>query len=346
MERVRISYSLTRRPSQSRIAAAYQDILRERYELVAAQDDADIVIVHHPPRNYETVYALHPALRHKYVISACVAHANDVPALWQRNLARVQEVWTCSRFCQAVLRRYHPNVILMPYVVERDFACSESVLDCVKRLIGHVDDGVYFLNVSPTDEPRKNVHALVESFKRVAGDLPRARLILKASSVNVPTWTPHPQVLFLPFQMPFEHINALYRLAHAYVSPHHAESWGITLSDAMLCGKPVIATGFSGNMDYMNEDNAFLLPYEEGRVPGDPPSVAVEPGMTWADPDPACLEASFLRLYESHSSPETQAKVARARADVRRFSRPQVAELLLGRIEAALHGEPGGRGGW
>ncbi|MFL6233792.1 MAG: glycosyltransferase family 4 protein [Thermoanaerobaculia bacterium] len=338
MGKALISYSLTRRASQSRIAAAYQDILRERYKLVSTQDDADVVIVHHPPRNYETVYALHPALKDKYVISACVTHADDIPGLWQRNLPRVQEVWTCSRFCQQVLSRYHPKVTLLPYVVERDFSCSESELDCVKRLIGHEEGGVYFLNISPLDEPRKNVHTLVESFKKVAGDMPKARLIVKASHTDVPTWTPHPQVLFVPFQMPFEYISALYKLAHAYVSAHHAESWGITMSDAMLGGKPVIATGYSGNMDYMNEGNAFLLPYQESDVPRDQPGVAIEPGMKWADPDPDSLAESFRRLYTSHSAPETLEKVARAREDVGRFDRPRAAEIIYHSIESALQG--------
>jgi glycosyltransferase involved in cell wall biosynthesis len=335
MGKLQISYSLTRRPSQSRIAAAYQDILRERYELVATQDTADIVIVHHPPRNYETVYALHPALKDRYVISACVTHADDIPGLWQRNLKRVQEVWTCSRYCQQVLSRYHPKVTLLPYVVERDFTCSETARENIKRLIGYEEDGVYFLNISPIDEPRKNIQTLVESFQKVAGDMPKARLIIKASSVNVPTWPFHPQVLFIPFQMPHEYISALYELSHAYVSPHHSESWGITMSDAMLGGKPVIATGYSGNMDYMDADSAFLLPFRESEVPVDQPSVAVEPGMKWVDPDPVALQEAFLRLYTGHSSPETLAKVARGREAVSRFDRPRAAEVIYRSIESS-----------
>jgi glycosyltransferase involved in cell wall biosynthesis len=338
MGKATISYSLTRRPSQSRIAAAYQDILRERYELVATQDSADIVIVHHPPRNYETVYALHPALKDRYVISACVTHADDIPAIWQRNLRRVQEVWTCSRYCQQVLSRYHPKVTLLPYVVERDFACSETALEGIKRLIGHEEEGVYFLNISPIDEPRKNIHTLVETFKKVAGDMPKARLIIKASSINVPTWSFHPQVLFVPFQMPAEYISALYELSHVYVSPHHSESWGITMSDAMLAGKPVIATGYSGNMDYMDAGSAFLLPFQEAEVPADQPSVAVEPGMKWVDPDVDVLADSLRHLYAGHSLPETREKVARAREAVSRFDRPRAAEVIYSSIESALHG--------
>jgi glycosyltransferase involved in cell wall biosynthesis len=338
MATARISYSLTQRPSQSRIAAAYQDILRERYELISAQDDAEIVIVHHPPRNYETVYALHPALARKYVISCCVTHAEGMLASWRRNLARVQEVWTCSRWCRDLLARDHPKVTLIPYVAERDFSCSAAALDSLERLIGFAGDHVYFLAIAAPREPRKNVHMLVESFKRVARAIPRARLIVKSTHHDTPSWAPHEQVVFLPFQMPFEYISGLYRLAHVYVSAHHAEAWGLTMSDAMLCGKPVIATGYSGNLDFMNDGNSFLLPYTEGEVEIDEPATGLERGMKWAEPDPAALEESFVRLYATHADPDTRERAERGRREVSRFSRQRAAELVLGRIEAALAG--------
>jgi glycosyltransferase involved in cell wall biosynthesis len=335
MERATISYSLTRHLSQSRIASAYQDILQERYEFVGIQAAADIVIVHHPPRNYETVYALHPGLDKKYVISCCVSHASTIPAYWERNLARVQEVWTCSEYCRQVFSRYHPKVTLIPYVVERDFTCSAEVLRMVKNLVGFEEDAVYFLTVATLAEVRKNVPMLVESFKRVAGSMPKARLIIKALHTDEPSWTPHEQVIFLPFHMRFEYVSALYQIATAYVSAHHCEAWGLTLSDAMLDGKPVIGTGYSGNLDFMNGDNALLLSYREAEVPKDASGMEVEEG-TWAEPDPESLEESFLRLYATHAEAETLARVEKGREAVGRFTRPYVADFIYRSIEAAL----------
>jgi glycosyltransferase involved in cell wall biosynthesis len=335
MEKAKISYSLTRRLSQSRIAAAYQDTLQQRYEFVGIQAAADIVIVHHPPRNYETVYALHPGLDKKYVISCCVSHASTIPAYWQRNLARVQEIWTCSEYCRQVYSRYHPKVTLIPYVVERDFGCPPEVLSMVKRLIGFEEDAVYFLSIATAGEVRKNVPMLVESFKRVASSMPRARLIVKALHSDEPSWTPHPQVVFLPFLMRFEYVSALYQIATAYVSAHHCEAWGLTMSDAMLYGKPVIGTGYSGNLEYMNSDNALLLSYRETDVPKDARDMEVDEG-TWAEPDSESLEENFLRLYATHADPETLARVEKAREAVGRFTRPYVADFIYRSIDAAL----------
>jgi glycosyltransferase involved in cell wall biosynthesis len=337
MNKTKVSYALTRRQSQSRIASAYIEMLAERYEMVNTQDRADIVIVHHPPRNYETVYALHPALKGRYVISCCVCHADDVPSAWQRNLARVQEVWTCSRFCHDVISRYHPKVTYIPYVIERDTSCSAGALGCIQRMIGFEPDSVYFLTIASLDEPRKNVHELVESFKKVSKSMPKARLLVKSTQFDKPTWSPHPQVLFLPLIMPFEYISALYQLSDIYVSAHHAESWGLTMSDAMLFRKPVMATGYSGNMDYMRQDNSFLLSYDEGVVPSTP-GVAVEAGMRWADPHKASIEETLLRLYLNHDDLDTTERVARASEDIKKFNRPFVADLIHRSIEAVAAG--------
>ena len=43
----------------------------------------------------------------------------------------------------------------------------------------------------------------------------------------------------------------------AYVSLHRSEGTGLTITDALALGKPVIATGWSGNMDFMNVSNSF-----------------------------------------------------------------------------------------
>ena len=58
----------------------------------------------------------------------------------------------------------------------------------------------------------------------------------------------------------------------AYLSPHRSEGFGLNLAECMAHGKPVVATGFSGNLDFMTEENSFLAPMEaracqKGRIP-------------------------------------------------------------------------------
>jgi glycosyltransferase involved in cell wall biosynthesis len=63
-----------------------------------------------------------------------------------------------------------------------------------------------------------------------------------------------------------EQTAALMNDADCYVSLHRSEGLGLTMAEAMLLGKPVIATAYSGNMDFMKEDTALLVPWLRTKV--------------------------------------------------------------------------------
>jgi glycosyltransferase involved in cell wall biosynthesis len=68
-----------------------------------------------------------------------------------------------------------------------------------------------------------------------------------------------------------------------YLSLHRAEGFGYTMAEAMLLGVPVVATAYSGNMDFMRPENACLVRWRETvlRHAEGP----FQPGTVWADPD-------------------------------------------------------------
>ncbi|MDE5112526.1 MAG: glycosyltransferase, partial [Trichodesmium sp. St7_bin2_1] len=63
-----------------------------------------------------------------------------------------------------------------------------------------------------------------------------------------------------------EKINALLYNCNCYVSLHRAEGFGLTMAEAMFYGKPVIATGYSSNTEFMNIGNSFLVDYEKVEI--------------------------------------------------------------------------------
>jgi glycosyltransferase involved in cell wall biosynthesis len=69
---------------------------------------------------------------------------------------------------------------------------------------------------------------------------------------------------------------ALYGLCDASVALHRAEGWGLPLSEAMGQGKPVIATGWSGNTDFMTAANSYPVPYSLVS-----PRRTMVPGTSW-----------------------------------------------------------------
>ena len=80
-----------------------------------------------------------------------------------------------------------------------------------------------------------------------------------------------------------EESYALIDVCDCYVSLHRSEGFGLTMAEAMLMGKPVIATGYSGNLDFMTPDNSLLVSYE--RVPVAQNFTFYRKGSVWAAPD-------------------------------------------------------------
>lgn len=106
--------------------------------------------------------------------------------------------------------------------------------------------------------------------------------------------------------------DALVQLCDCYVSLHRSEGLGLTMAEAMAVGKPVIATGYSGNLHFMTPDNSFLVDYVKVPVPRgcDPyPTTA-----SWAEPDLDDAARLMRQVYERPA--EAAARGARGRADV------------------------------
>ena len=79
-----------------------------------------------------------------------------------------------------------------------------------------------------------------------------------------------------------------------YISLHKSEGWGFGMIEAMHLGVPVVATGYSGNMDFCSPDTAFLVDYQEVELEQDD-YIFVLPGQKWAEPDVASA-AQQMRL--------------------------------------------------
>ena len=123
------------------------------------------------------------------------------------------------------------------------------------------------------DVARKNPAAIVDVFRHAfpaddgvqlvlkcngdlaaAGEHPAIRAVLAHAARD-------PRIRLVTASMRYEEVLALYNAADAYLSFHRAEGLGLGPMEAMALGKPVIATGFSGNTEYMTEQNSILVPY-------------------------------------------------------------------------------------
>jgi glycosyltransferase involved in cell wall biosynthesis len=126
----------------------------------------------------------------------------------------------------------------------------------------------------------------------------------------------------------------LYRAANAYVQPSRAEGWGRPLMEAMACGRPTIGTRWSGNLEFMNDDNAYLVDCD--LVPVSEDAWAEWPwfrGQRWAEPSVEHLRTVLRRAFEQPE--EARVKGERARETILgHFTSAEVAATMVERLSA------------
>jgi glycosyltransferase involved in cell wall biosynthesis len=155
---------------------------------------------------------------------------------------------------------------------------------------------------------RKNPLGLVEAFRRAFRNDDRVQLCIKVSRGEF-----HPENLaklnaackivngvVLNHVLPRGDVLALLANADCYASLHRAEGLGLGLAESMLLGTPVVATRYSGNLDFMDGSTAKLVDCREVEIVDTPPYPA---GSHWAEPDvdhaAACLRDLFERRDEA-----------------------------------------------
>ena len=125
----------------------------------------------------------------------------------------------------------------------------------------------------------------------------------------------------------------LYAAADVYVSASRGEGWGRPMLEAMACRLPVVATRWSGNLAFMNDENSLLLDIEGVRAVDHQAEFAFYRGHHWAEPSRAHLTEVLVRLA---ADPAMRRRLgARARSDVeRRWQWKQVTQAMVDRVDA------------
>ena len=97
-------------------------------------------------------------------------------------------------------------------------------------------------------------------------------------------------------------VLALIHLCDSFLSLHRSEGFGRGPAEAMLLGKPVVVTNYSGNTDFTHSDNSYLVDYQLIPVPGE--DYVFTEGQVWADPDVEHAAWHMRRIFADSSSAE------------------------------------------
>jgi glycosyltransferase involved in cell wall biosynthesis len=266
---------------------------------------------------------------------------NSIPARWQRAFALVEEIWVYSRFMAENIGAQAPvPVIALPPPVQRPPQPSAPL-----RL--GVPDGFLFLFVFDylSTVQRKNPVGLIEAFKQAFAPGEGPQLLIK--TINAPLrplseeellWAAHGRedIHVLDRSLSTSELNGVMAGCDCYVSLHRAEGFGLTLAEAMAIGKPAIATGYSGNVDFMNDANSYLVEHEITRV--GPECEIYPPEGEWAEPS---IEHAARLMRHVYSEPEDVArKAAQASDDVARLLSPEATGRRMRERLEQLAGRP------
>jgi glycosyltransferase involved in cell wall biosynthesis len=275
--------------------------------------------------------------RRRYNIGVWAWELPSFPEEWRNRFSWYDEIWVGTSFIAGALAKVSPiPIVVVPPVMSLDIRGSRRRGRA--RLKASAAEFVFaFIFDFHSFAERKNPLAVVEAFKRAFTPDDNARLVIKCVNGHVaPAQLAELELAaegsrteIRSGYWPVQQVRDLMAAADAYVSLHRAEGTGLTLSDAMGHGKPVIATGWSGNTDFMNASNSYPVDYELVRLENDVgPYLA---GETWADP--SVEHAAKLMRHVFEHPDEVERRGRRARADIEaHFSEASVAKVVEERL--------------
>jgi glycosyltransferase involved in cell wall biosynthesis len=152
---------------------------------------------------------------------------------------------------------------------------------------------------------RKNPYGLIKAFRTAFPGGENVSLVLKTSfgdrhpalMYQLRTAAEAAGVTVIDAVFTQDETVSLIDMCDCYVSLHRSEGLGLTMAEAMLLGKPVIATSYSGNVDFMTSANSLLVDYELVRLEQDVPPY--EAGCVWAEPSVEHAASLMRRVYEN-----------------------------------------------
>ena len=247
---------------------------------------------------------------------------SELPGSWVECLGAMDAVLAPSIFLRDMIERAIPGLPVLHFPqgirlpahvrVDRDRWGMES--DATVFVCG------FDLRSGMT---RKNPLGVIAAFNAAFGESEAVQLIIRVNNAQSPDYQSDMvtlveatggRVRLLLEPLSYPEVLSFYASADVYVSLHRAEGLGLGLLEAMSLGMPVIATAYSGNMDFMNADTGMLVDYR--LVPVAPSLVYGAPhdGQQWADPDIDQAATAMRTLHQDVSLRQSFGLRAAARA--------------------------------
>ena len=304
----------------------------------------NIQIVHLTPENY-------PAFRDPkaYNIAYTVWETDRLPDNWVDLCNMMDEIWVPSEYNIEIFKRSGvvKPIIKIPHAIVKPAVPSSS--QHIKMSIND-DDYIFYsifqwivrknpvglLEAYLTEfKPEEHVCLCLKTYRLDSS--PKEQDIIKKDIANIKAslnLRAYPPILFFGNLFPVEMMDAFYSKGHCFISPHCSEGFGITPANAMLYGKPTIATRYSGNLDVMNDTNSYLIDYQMSPV-----SKMLFSNyhglMNWAQPDISHLKQLMREVYTNREQAAARAALGKMEIE-NNYNYEKIGQLMLNRLKQIL----------
>jgi len=317
--------------------------------------DYDTVLVHTVPEHWPRFIEAG-----KRTVGYTVWEADALPAHWPKLLNVMDALCVPSRMNAEMFARDGINrpLHVVPHI--RRHAWSASARDdaiALRLRLRIPDDHFVFYSIGAWD-PRKAMDDLLATYLSTFGSRDRVTLLLKTSATvssaadtraGMPTEGavrdivraaqadagrgPANLAVIAADDISGRTIDAIHALGDCFVSLTHGEGWGIASFDAAAAGKPVLITGWGGQLEYLGSDYPGLIDYQLSAVAGWLPHASYQPTQRWAAADRGHA-AQQMRAAAARAPRLLEAATLARETIANRYAEPAVARALL----AALRG--------
>jgi len=259
-----------------------------------------------------------------------------IPEEWATMAASVNEMWASTKFIADTMRARLtiPVYDMLPAVL---LGPVESI---PRTRIGIGDDHYlfFFMFDMCSQFERKNPIAISRAFRRVFSPKEKVALVIKvtrgdadlASLEILREAARSDGVTIIEELVSRSEALGYIEMCDCFISLHRSEGFGLPLAEAMLLGKPVIATNYSGNLSFMTPENSWLVDYKLKEITGSGPIYTQ--GNRWADPSEEHAAKLMHDVFECRE--EAAAKAKRAQSELKtKLSLQAAGERMVDRLK-------------
>lgn len=226
----------------------------------------------------------------------------EAPPEWSFAARYLSELWTPSEFVSNAFRKtLSVPVKTVPIFVPVNHSAAD------RKRFGFGENEIIFLAAADgrSSFERKNPLGAIRAFQKAFPDHADVRLLIKTR--NLSSFSKFEKTLqgiaskdkrisILDKSLSADEMAALMASIDVFISLHRAEGFGLPIAEAMAAGKPVVATGWSGVLEFLDEQVGMVAPY--ALTPVTDPFGVYASTSQWAEPDEAAAAAQLRQLAD------------------------------------------------